>query len=285
MNPKELYRAEKRIQNNQNKYYMVCEIFSASKKFTASRLIKSGISPSKSEIFRAFGIYGFDLHNRCIVKAAKYISKKTIFDRYADEDDCFELERYRFLTELSQKLDMDKTLFISKYPKVNLSEDEISEMYRTGKIPRGKSLDDINLVQNIKKLNSIKISRKLSIKNVVKIRKVIYENLNCRELLEEDKKEISDAVDEYVRKIQEGFCSAEQCFILAEKIDDPLLSSALFCMSAKSYGYNLPPYDNWNDLISSVKQNSEFMEHRIRKIIEKEFGMVSGAKQKKLDIF
>ena len=76
----DFYRIEFRIQNSVQKYYLIREIFSDAKKFSASRLITSGTPPTRTEVNRCASLYGFELELKCIAKAAKYRAEAKMRD-------------------------------------------------------------------------------------------------------------------------------------------------------------------------------------------------------------
>jgi hypothetical protein len=98
----DFYRIEFRIQNSVRKYYLIREIFTDSKKFSASRLITSGTPPTRRETDRCASLFGFDLELKCIAKAAKYRAESFRFEEEIDTDAVFEIERYRLLTARKQ---------------------------------------------------------------------------------------------------------------------------------------------------------------------------------------
>ncbi|HJJ54968.1 MAG TPA: hypothetical protein O0X50_02660, partial [Methanocorpusculum sp.] len=97
MTSSDLFRVEYREQNSVPKYYLVREIFSDSRKFSASRLITSGTPPAKAQISRCAALYGFDLELKCIAKAVKYRIEYFRYDLTDGGDALIELERYRLL--------------------------------------------------------------------------------------------------------------------------------------------------------------------------------------------
>ncbi len=166
MSANELYRVEVRVQNGLKRYYLVREVNTDAKKFAATRMIKSGSKPTKSEISRCIALYGFDLEIKCMNKVAKFRAGKFSFERYADEDEYFELERFRYLLARRPPGDPEQetAVYISSAARtvdVVFTPAEVSRLFAAGEIPRGKRLSEINIIQNLK--NAYQLREKMRI--------------------------------------------------------------------------------------------------------------------------
>lgn len=292
MKVEDLFRVDERLRNGLNKYYLVCELFAGSKKFAASHLIKTGTKPTKTEIVRTAGMFGFDLETNTINKSAKFSSEKYCFDKFADDGDFLEFEKYRYLTKLYVRMfsPPDKSDIISRFQGVTFTKSEISKMFESGKIPDGKYLPEINLVQNISRAADFPLRKKLTVSSVVKIRKLLYNNFDANELKEDDVKIMGNILAEFNKKISENFHPLEQCMILFEvftsNFSDRILASFMLYKTAELFGYTITPdISSWDKAVDFVKSENERLERLIRKKISSEFRVASGARQRQLDCF
>ncbi|MDO5844307.1 MAG: hypothetical protein Q4Q53_04070 [Methanocorpusculum sp.] len=292
MKVEDLFRVDERLRNGLKKYYLVCELFSSSKKFAVSHLIKTGTKPTKSEIIRSAGLFGFDLETNTIDKAAKYSSEIFNFDKFASDDDFYEIEKYKYLTRLFFKMTNEppREKIISKFHGITFSENEISKMFESGKIPDGKFLPEVNLIQNLNSSLNYPLHKKITLRSVEKIRERLYNNFDVKEFDSGNQAVLENIISEFNKKISENYHPLEQCIILSEALfdnfQDRILASFILCRTALVLGYFVTPdISSWENTVEFIKSENEVLEKAVRKKISSEFKVASGARQRQLDCF
>jgi len=295
MSANELYRVEVRLQNGLKRYYLVREVNTDAKKFAAARMIKSGSKPTKAEITRCIALYGFDLEMKCMNKVAKFRAGKFSFERYADEDEYFELERFRYLLARRPPGDpeQEKAAYISSTALLAdtvFTPAEVTRLFAAGEIPRGKRLSEINIIQNLK--NAYQMREKnthLSPRLVYKIRDVITQNLDTAPLSDESKKTLAELIVSFDQKIKEKAHPFEQCLLFYEAFsaafpEEGLLGAELFSRMTSGFGYCVPS-GTWAETVSWVKKQNADLELEIRRSFDDLTKGKVGVRQKQLDFF
>lgn len=294
----DFYRVEFRMQNDVRKYYLVREIFSDAKKFTASRLITSGTPPTKTETNRCASLYGFDLELKCIEKAAKYRASAFRFDTYDDLDAVLDIERYRLLSQRLRKLtakknkmSLETASYIASFKDVGFTADEVISLFETGIVPTGKTLFSVNLVQNIANAVLMRETSALTTTRLYKIADTLSMNV-CEPIASKYRPALEKRLHEFSIKIKEGFYPLEQCIFLYHDLqeilpDYPMLTTEVYARQLALFGYNFNP-KNSCDLEKAAKfvevENPK-LEREIRKLNETMFVVKTGKKQMRLELF
>ncbi len=288
------YRIEFRIQNSVQKYYLIREIFSDAKKFSASRLITSGTPPTRTEVNRCASLYGFELELKCIAKAAKYRAESFCYDQYDDTDAVFELERFRLLLARRMQLSTEEyaAAYIASIPEVTFEADEISKMFSTGIIPRGKTLSEVNLVQNLFNAFTMRNGKPLSLSRLCRLHAVLSANRESKPLSPEQKSLLEKRIAEFSKKIKSGFYPFEQCVLLYQDLTELLPEETVFLTEIYAsllagHGYILFPADaqSFEEAVSFVRSANPGLEREVRRLNEEKFRVKAGGKQKQLDLF
>lgn len=295
MSANELYRVEVRLQNGLKRYYLVREVNTDAKKFAAARMIKSGSKPTKAEISRCIALYGFDLEIKCMNKVAKFRAGKFSFERYADEDEYFELERFRYLLARRppENPEQETAAHISAAARaadVIFTPAEVVRLFSSGEIPRGKRLFEINIIQNLK--NAYQMRKKnehLTPRMVNKVRDVLTQNLDAAPLSPGSKKILAELIVSFDQKIKEKAHPFEQCFLFYEAFsaafpEEGLLGAELFFRMTAGFGYRIPA-DTWAGIIVWVKKQNADLELEIRRSFDDLTKGKVGVRQKQLDFF
>ena len=289
----DFYRIEFRIQNSVRKYYLIREIFTDSKKFSASRLITSGTPPTRRETDRCASLFGFDLELKCIAKAAKYRAESFRFEEKIDTDAVFEIERYRLLTARKQQMKSADIFpeYATSHKAVTFEAEDISKMLSAGTIPRGKTLSEVNLVQNIKNAWNLRDGKMPSIHKIVKIHQALSANLGKEALTAEQKTSIEKQLRIFFEKIKDGFYPFEQCKAfhrsLMEITGDDVFSGDIYHMLLSNFGYSFPldKAESFEDAVSFAEEENPGLEYDIRQLNESIFTVKTGGKQKQLELF
>lgn len=289
----DFYRIEFRIQNSVRKYYLIREIFTDSRKFSASRLITSGTPPTRRETDRCASLFGFDLELKCIAKAAKYRAESFRFEEEIDTDAVFEIERYRLLTARKQQMKSADIFpeYATSHKAVTFEAEDISKMLSAGTIPRGKTLSEVNLVQNIKNAWNLRDGKMPSIHKIVKIHQALSANLGKEALTAEQKTSIEKQLRIFSEKIKDGFYPFEQCRIfyrsLMEITGDDVFAGDIYHMLLSNFGYSFPlnKAESFEDAVSFVEEENPGLEYDIRQLNESIFTVKTGGKQKQLELF
>ncbi len=289
----DFYRIEFRIQNSVRKYYLIREIFTDSRKFSASRLITSGTPPTRRETDRCASLFGFDLELKCIAKAAKYRAESFRFEEADDTDAVFEIERYRLLTARKQQMKSADLFpdYAASHKAVTFDAEEISKMFEAGTIPRGKTLSEVNLVQNLKNAWNLRDCKMPSIHKIVKIHQALSANLGKEALTAEEKTAIEKQLRIFSEKIKDGFYPFEQCRIfyrsLMEITGDDVFAGDIYHMLLSNFGYSFPlnKAESFEDAVSFVEEENPGLEYDIRQLNESIFTVKAGGKQKQLELF
>jgi len=295
MSANELYRVEVRLQNGLKRYYLVREVNTDAKKFAAARMIKSGSKPTKAEITRCIALYGFDLEMKCMNKVAKFRAGKFSFERYEDEDEYFELERFRYLLARRPPGDPEQetAAYISSAALMAdtvFTPAEVTRLFAAGEIPRGKRLSEINIIQNLK--NAYQMRKKhahLTPRMVYTIRDVLTQNLDASPLSNESKKILAELITSFDQKIKEKAHPFEQCFLFYEAFsaafpEEGLLGAELFSLTTAGFGYRIPA-GTWAETIRWVKLHNVDLELDIRRSFDDLTKGKVGVRQKQLDFF
>ncbi len=293
MSPGELYRIEHRLQNKINKYYLIRQIFSDAKRFSASRLIKSGTPPTRTEINRCASMYGFELELRCVQKAAKFRTGHFTFDVIDDSDAVFELERYRCLFARKQELVRDSyyPAYIAASTGVTLSASELEKLFSAGTLPRGKTLADINRAQNIYNAIRQRTAGPLTVSQIYKIHLILNANSDERPLSPAYRTDIAALLKTFYRKIKCGYYPFEQCVLFASAFEDlvpdsVLLTTELYSRMAGQAGYIFYPTTDtrWEAAVKYAKETNPLLELDIRELNTERCRVRSGGRQKQLDL-
>ncbi|HJJ29811.1 MAG TPA: hypothetical protein O0W87_02270 [Methanocorpusculum sp.] len=295
MSANELYRVEIRLQNGINRYYLVRELNTDAKKFAATRMIKSGSKPTKAEINRCIGLYGFDLEMKCQNKVAKFRAGKFSFERYADEDEYYELERFRYLLSQGPPADVESEMAAhiataAKLVDVIVTPTEVSRLFSTGEIPRGKRLSEINILQNLKNAYLLQGKKdRLTVRTVLLLQDVLTQNLGYVSLSAELKKTLEGLIASFDQKIKENAHPFEQCFLFHEAFsllfpEEVLLGAELFSRLTTGFGYRVP-IGSWNEIIDWVKKQNGILEVEIHRSFADLTKEKVGVRQKQLDFF
>ena len=295
MSANELYRVEVRVQSGQKRYYLVREVNTDAKKFAATHLIKSGTKPTKVEITRCIGLYGFDLEMKCLTKVAKFRAKKYSFEKYTDDNEYFELERFRYLTGLQARrtIGPDMAAYISETAYLAGAEFtpmEISRMLTTGEIPRGKLLSGVNIVQNLKNAYQARVKKeRLTPCRVLKLRSVLLQNLDIASFSPGEKKILAGFISSFNEKIKEKYYPFEQCVLFYEKFTESfpsevLLAAELFPRMTIGFGYPVI-IGGWEEIIGWVKEQNTVLELDVRHYFSEMTKGKTGVRQKQLDFF
>ncbi|HJJ67363.1 MAG TPA: hypothetical protein O0W80_01940 [Methanocorpusculum sp.] len=289
----DFYRIEFRIQNSVRKYYLIREIFTDSKKFSASRLITSGTPPTRRETDRCASLFGFELELKCIAKAAKYRSENFRFEEEGDTDAVFEIERFRLLQARKQQMKSADHFFeyAASHKAVTFEAEEISKMFSSGMIPRGKTLSEVNLVQNLKNAWEMRDGKMPSIHKIVKIHQALSANLGKEALTAEQKTSIEKQLRIFSEKIKDGFYPFEQCKIfynyVKEITGDEVFSGDIYHMLLSQFGYTFPldKAEEFEDAVLFAEEENPALEYDIRQLNEAIFTVKTGGKQKQLELF
>ena len=295
MSANELYRVEVRIRNGLKRYYLVREVNTDAKKFAATRVIKSGTKPTKAEISRTIALFGFDLEMKCMNKVAKFRAGKFTFERYADDNEYFELEKFRYLLARCPLRDQDyeSAAYISAAARtaaVEFTPAEVSRLFSAGEIPRGKQLFDVNVVQNLH--NAYRLHGKkerLTPKTVYQLQNILYRNIDAAPLTPSSKKDLTALLSSFNQKINENAHPFEQCFLFYEAFsalfpEAGLLGFELFSRMTAGFGYRIP-VGGWPEMIAWVKTQNADLEFAVRRSFEEMTKGKIGVRQKQLDFF
>ena len=290
----DFYRIEFRIQNSIRKYYLVREIFSDARKFAATHLITSGTPPTRTEIDRCASIYGFELELKCITKAAKYRTARFLFDQTDDTDAVFELERFRLLTARKNQM-KPADLFPAhgtSCTDVTFTEEEIAKLFSAGIIPRGKTLSEVNTVQNLKNAWQMRDGKMLTAAKLYKLHAVLSANLNRKPLDESLRPALEKLLKEFSGKIKDGFYPFEQCILLYQDLqhilpDEERFTEEVLCTLLSSFGYQIPAAyaKTFETAVDFAEQENPALEADIRQLNAALFTVKTGGKQKQLDLF
>lgn len=293
MNAGDFYRIEFRMQNNVRKYYLVREIFSDAKKFAASRLITSGTPPTRRETDRCASLYGFDLELKCITKAAKYRAAKFRYDTYDDTDAVLELERFRLLT--ARKMQMERAplypAFIASFADVTFDENEVEKMLSVGTIPRGKTLSEVNLVQNLFNAWNLREAKMPTVSRLYKLSAVLSANRDCKPLSLSLRPALEKCLQNFSGKIKDGFYPFEQCLLLyqdlSDLVDDPVFAGEVYgsLLSFFGYPFTLEQAQSFASAVSYVEEENPALEYDVRRLNEALFTVKTGGRQKQLELF
>jgi len=291
MKPADLYRIEKRLQNGVYKYYLIREHFSTGKKFSASHLLKRGAPPQASEIRRAAGMLGFTLEMKCIEKEAHFRTAHFQYEADSDENDIYELEKYRllqnFVNDYIDKPDIATEL--TAFEDTGFSRDELKAMFETKIIPPDKTLPQIWRILNLKDVVETRKTERITLSAVNKI----HVHLSCHEkkipLSAADKTLLSKGLTNLYTRIENAGHPLEQTIFLTEKLKTCStlsrdLQTEIYQRLSQSFGYYLPILD-WESALRYAKEKNPKLEKIIRQYIAGEFVIRSGARQKNLDYF
>ena len=291
MKPENLYRVEKRLQNGLNTYYIIREIFSGGRKFSASHLIKKGTVPARAEIVRCAGMFGFDLEMKCIDKAAKYRTAHFRTDSEADEADIFELERFRLLTRFSETFITLRDVFdeIAAFDEVMFTRDELKRMFESGKIPAGKTLFDVRLALNLKDAVSLRKKERVNAAALKKLYAQLHLHEEASALSDADLQGVMKGVLAFYARVRAGYHPLEQAAIFYEEFaarlpDEKIFGREIFNRLVLPYGYNLFA-GAWGDMIFTAREQNPLLEMDVRRFLSAEFRVHSGARQRQLDFF
>lgn len=224
------YRVDRRVQNGVVKYYLMREVNSDSRKFRASKLIKTGTPPTDPEIARAVLLHGFELEMKCCEKVVSYRVKNFKYEYGESEKIYYHLEKYRYLDlcyhhylsedEYARHVNEREYHYIHESAKTSgctFTFPEVVQMIETGKIPNGKYLRDVNEIQNLHRcvLLRNKNPRKVTLALVLQIRRIILQNLEETETISSEKEiAIQKLINTYYQKISEGYHPVEQIIAL-----------------------------------------------------------------------
>lgn len=290
MKPEDLYRIEKRLQNGLNTYYIVREIFSDGRKFSASHLIKKGTMPARAEVIRCAGMYGFDLEMKCIDKAAKYRAAHLSTDSEADESDIFELERFRLFTKFSEEYINPREIWdeIAGFDEITFTRDELKRMFESGKIPAGKTLSEVKTALNGKDAVSSRKKERICGASLKKL----YALLHAHEeavLEEADLQAVMKKISVFYSRVSAGYHPLEQAAMVFEEIsslmpDEKMFVCEIFNRLILAHGYRFAA-SGFSDMVYCAREANALMELDLRRFLSAEFRVHSGARQRQLDFF
>lgn len=229
MDNSQYFQIQERIQNKVKKYYLLREVNSDSRKFRATKLIKSRTPPTKDEVARAILLHGFDLEMKVCSKVASFRTKNFKYAFPGDDDAYFELERYRYLDmryhELASAAELSKHLkhrdlhFIhqtAKSDNCTFTFHEVEQMLVHGKVPSGKYLRDINEIQNRAELVAMRNEdlKKVTLSLIQKIHRIHCHGIEKpEELTPLMKDNLQNLIDGFYQKLKEGYHPYEQTMI------------------------------------------------------------------------
>ncbi|MDD3912413.1 MAG: hypothetical protein PHF01_02795 [Methanocorpusculum sp.] len=295
MSAHEPYRVEVRLKNGLKRYYLVREVNTDARKFAATHLIKSGAKPTKAEITRCISMFGFDLEMKCLVKVTKFRAEKFSFERYADEDEYFELERHRYLNARRPVKDPEKETAahiaaLARFAGVEITPAETARMFSSGEIPRGKRLFEVNVLQNLRTAYLQRETKeRLGMRMVLRLQDVLHTNSETGTGSLAAGDELKKMIAGFHQRIREKSHPFEQCFLFYEAFsalfpDEALLSAELFFRMAAIYGYVVTP-GTWEEMIAAVRSENADMELALRRSFEEMTKSKVGVRQKQLDFF
>lgn len=295
MSAHEPYRVEVRLKNGLKRYYLVREVNTDARKFAATHLIKAGTKPTKAEITRCIALFGFDLEMKCLGKVAKFRAGKFSFERYADEDEYFELERHRYLHARRPVKDPEKETAehiaaLARFAGTDVTPAEAARMFSSGEIPRGKRLFEVNVLQNLRAAYLLRETKeRLSMRMVLRLQDVLQTNIEMRTGPSAADAEMKEMIAAFHQRIREKGHPFEQCYLFYEAFsasfpDEALLSAELFSRMASGYGYSVKP-GTWAEMISAVRRENADMEFALRRSFEEMMKGKVGVRQKQLDFF
>ncbi len=291
----DLFRVECRVQNAVPRYYLVREIFSDSRKFSASRLITSGTPPAKAQTSRCASIYGFDLELKCIAKVAKYRIEHFRYDLTDGGDTVFELERHRLLQSRKVSL-VSKDYFVAEFiasaPGVNATPDEVMQMFSTGVLPKGSTLRSVNILQNLYNVVLMREKKPLTASRIVRMQKLLSANLSVSPITDKQRDGVEKLLGGFYLRIRQGFYPFEQCLLIYEGLlelfpQDLYLVFAIYGELLECYGYRILPQnaDSMEHAIAYVHKVNSELEREVRRLNEQKFRVKAGGKQKRLEFF
>lgn len=264
MEDEALYRVEERLQNGTWKYYLLREMHSNSRKFRATKLIKSGTSPTEAELARVVLLYGFELEMKCCEKIANYRVKTFRYEHPPQENLYVQLERYRYLDiryhdfltddEYRKHVREHEFHYIHESAKTigcTFTFSDVAEMLTTGKIPDETYLRDVNEVQNMYACALLRNRhpRKVTAALILRIRAMMLEKIEETEPVRpETEAAIQQTLDRYYQRIQKGFHPFEQMILWYKafrhlhpfKIGTKRVGREVIHYMAMANGYPLP---------------------------------------------
>lgn len=290
----DLYRIEYREQNRIKKYYLIREICTDNRKFTASHLITAGTPPTKTESNRCASLYGSDLELKCVAKAAKFRVERFIYDQYDDTDAAYEIEQNRLLLERKAELSgtPSSAEYISTCHGVSLSPDEVKKLFSTGAIPRGMTLDEVNIVQNLNNAVKSRKRKPLSTASLYKLHTELSRNLDAAPLSPDYEPKITQLLQKFYEQIKERYYPFEQCLLLYQTLQELLpeeqrFVDEVYARMLENYGYRILPSQarSWEETVSFVREENPLLQFDVRHLNEMKFKVKTGGKQKHLDFF
>ncbi|HJJ47642.1 MAG TPA: hypothetical protein O0X39_01435 [Methanocorpusculum sp.] len=290
MKPENLYRIEKRLQNGLNNYYIIREICSGGRKFSASHLIRKGTVPSRSEILRCAGMFGFDLEMKCIDKAAMYRAEKLRTDSEADEADLYELERFRLLQMFSDEFIVQREYFdeVADFDEISFTCDELKKMFESGKIPAGKTLSEVTCALNLRDAVLLRKKERVTCAGLKKLYAAIHVHED-KTLSDSDAESLLAAVSAFYARVRAGYHPLEQAAIFFEEFsgkvpDEKIFGREVFNRLVRPFGYRFAA-GSFNDMVVFAREENVLLELDLRRFISAEFKVHSGARQRQLDFF
>jgi len=286
----DFYRVESRNQNSVPKYYLVREICTDNRKFTASHLITAGTPPTRTEVNRCASHYGFDLELKCIAKAAKYRVEHFHYDQYNDTDAFLAIEEYRLLQNRKQLLQNETRTAEYVAYTCGRTKEEMEKMFTSGTIPRGMTLPQINTAQNLFFAVNSRNKKPMTPKKIENISEELSRFSGRKELVLPD--ELSALIKEFYSRIKEKFHPFEQCLLFHQDLEELLpnehvLTNEIYANLLENYGYPFLPGEacSWESTITCVKEQNPLLEFDIRHLNETKFKVRAGGHQKQLDFF
>ncbi|MDU9375443.1 hypothetical protein McpSp1_00150 [Methanocorpusculaceae archaeon Sp1] len=223
------FRIEPRVQNGVVKYYLLREVNSDSRKFRASKLIKTGVMPTDAEISRTILLHGFELEMKCCEKVASYRVENFKYEHAVDGKAYFLLEKYRYLDlryhdyltaeEIKDHINDHEYHYIHESAKTNgntFTFSEVATMLETGRVPNGKFLRDVNEIQNLHTCSVMRNAnpRKVTPSFIQRLRNTIVANIHEPEkLTRENEIAVQKQLTKCYKRIADGYHPAEQVFL------------------------------------------------------------------------
>lgn len=291
MKPEELYRIEKRLQNGLNKYYLIREIFSDGRKFSASHLIKTGAVPSRAEVVRCAGMYGFDLEMKCIDKAAKFRAGVLRTESEADDAVVFEVERFRLLSRFVSEYAAPADVYweVAELSGGFFSREELAKMFVSGKVPSGRTVSDVVRAVVLKDVVASRKKERLSAASLKKLHALLHLHDDAALPGGSDLVFLQKRLASFYLHVGEGYHPLEQAGIFYEEAsvqfpDEEYFVREIFIRLAGAFGYRIAPM-GFADAVNAACEANPLLELDVRSFIRSEFRVHSGARQRQLDFF
>ena len=176
--------------------------------------------------------------------------------------------------------------------KGGLTADEIAKVLNAGVIPRGKTLSEVNLVQNLANAVKMRDGKPISLPRITKLHAILSANLKEEGLAPELRAALEKRITEFQEKIKAGFYPFEQCVLFYQDMQDLMADETVFLEEIYAsllagFGYILFPADapSFEEAVSFVRSANPGLEREVRRFNEEKFRVKAGGKQKQLELF